>query len=132
MQHPIIEWLIKEAFKKCKKSSIDDENEVLDNQVENDDRGVLDYLVENVQKYDCHNSLVEGLDYRDKLALEEVKYQRAQVGLLEIIEKKLQDLIEKELSPDDINDIAFTWTVPFQPGAEQVDPSPYQLQYNML
>jgi len=71
--------------------------------------------------------LVEGLDYRDKLALEEVKYQREQKDLLEIIQKKLQKKIEEELSPDDINDTAFTWTVPFKPGDSQVDPSPFQL-----
>ena len=71
--------------------------------------------------------MVEGLDFRDKLALEEVKYQREQKDLLEIIQNKLQKKIEEELSPDDINDTAFTWTVPFQPGDSQVDPSPFQL-----
>jgi len=56
-----------------------------------------------------------------------VKYQREQVGLLEALEKKLQGLIEEELSVDDINYTAFTWTVPFQPADSQVEPSPFQL-----
>jgi hypothetical protein len=56
-----------------------------------------------------------------------VKYQREQVGLLEALEKKLQGLIEEELSVDDINDTAFTWTVPFEPADSQVEPSPFQL-----
>ena len=88
---------------------------------------VLDYLVENIQKYNYMGSLVEGLDYRITLLREEAKYQREQVAKLETLEKELEKMIKEELPLVDINSSGFTWTLPLQPGASQEVPSPFEL-----
>ena len=69
-QHPIIEWLIKEAFQKVTTKQVDSDK-------------ALSHIIENVEKYNYMDSLREGFTLREKLASEEWEFQKAQVVLLE-------------------------------------------------
>ena len=56
---PAVKWILEQAFAESNKQA-------------GNENHVLDYVIENIEKYNYANSLVDGLDERKKWVAEEV------------------------------------------------------------